>query len=245
MLRGRLTRAALAHRAWRYRLRVDPDGIRWMRSALRPGDIAVDVGAYRGGYTYWMRRGVGESGAVLAYEPQPGPAAYLRRCVRDCAWSNVTVVGCALSSQPGRRTLRLPGDAPSPAGSLVGASLPIGSRGHDVDVETLDRYLAANLLPSGPRLVKCDVEGHELEVFLGARATLEEHRPSILVECEARHAPDRAVEDVFEHLLALGYRGSFFWRGVRTDVGRFETELHQVEGRRPYVNNFIFEPSES
>jgi hypothetical protein len=67
----------------------------------------------------------------------------------------------------------------------------------------------------------------------------------ILVECEARHAPDRAVEDVFEHLLALGYRGSFFWRGVRTDVGRFETELHQVEGRRPYVNNFIFEPSES
>lgn len=243
MLAKLLRRAELAHRARRYRRRVDPDEIRWMTAALRPGDLAIDVGAHKGGYLYAMRRAVGRSGAVIAFEPQPEPASYLRQCVLDFEWSNVTVVERALSSGPGARTLWRPADGPSPAASLGGASLPPGPRGCEVQVDTLDRALAS-LRPARPvRLLKCDVEGHELEVFLGAAETLAEHRPLILVECEARHAPERPVGDVFAHLRALGYEGAFFWRGARHDVSDFELGRHQIEGRRPYVNSFVFEPS--
>jgi FkbM family methyltransferase len=243
MLARTLRRAELAHRARRYRRRVDPDEVRWMRAQLRPGDLAIDVGAHKGGYTYLMRRAVGDTGGVVAFEPQPELAAYLRQCVADFEWSNVRIIERGLSSTPGRRTLWRPADAPSPAASLGGASLPTGPRGCEVDVDTLDRVLAALGVEGPVRLLKCDVEGHELEVFLGARDTLAEHRPRVLVECEARHAPGRRVEDVFGHLEGFGYRGSFFWRGERLEVARFDVASHQVEGRLPYANNFIFEPT--
>jgi FkbM family methyltransferase len=191
-----------------------------------------------------MRRAVGASGAVIAFEPQPELASYLRQCVRDLSWENVEVVEKALSSGPGRRVLWRPTDVPSPAASLGAASLPPDPHGREVEVETLDRALEALEARRPVRLVKCDVEGHELEVFLGARDVLFKDRPRILVECEARHAPARRVEDVFAHLEVLGYRGSFFWRGERLDVARFDARLHQVEGRRPYANNFVFEPAE-
>src|SRR5207237_1111420 len=66
-------------RAWRYRLRLDPAEISFVRAHLRPGQHAVDIGAHKGGYLYWMRRAVGSSGRTFAFEVQPELAAYLRR----------------------------------------------------------------------------------------------------------------------------------------------------------------------
>lgn len=238
---GLLARSLLAHRGWRYRTRVDPDEIRWMRSALREGDSAVDVGAYKGGYTYWMRREVGDAGEVLAIEPQPGLARYLRRCALDFGWDNVHVAEVAASSRRGTATLRLPAGEPSPAASLVGASLRGDTLGYEVGTDTLDSLLAEHHLDeSDVRLIKCDVEGHELDVFRGAVDTLARHRPYLLFECEARHLEGHTMQDVFEHLARLGYRGAFFWHGSLVDVDDFDADVHQVEGRRPYANNFVF-----
>jgi len=238
---GWLTRLGLRHRAWRYRLRVDPDGIRWMLARLSDGDTAVDAGAYKGAYTYWMRRAVGESGVVLAFEPQPEAAYYLRSCVEAFGWANVLVLESAVSSAAGQRLLLRPGRALSPAASLEGASLPPDPSGTVVSADTIDRCLARHAADRGVRFIKCDVEGHELEVFRGAESALREHHPAILVECEVRHMRGHDVSDVFGHLAALGYRGSFFWNGRAEDVSRFDPRVHQVEGRRPYVNNFAFE----
>jgi FkbM family methyltransferase len=211
-----------------------------MMGVLRPGDIVVDVGAYKGGYTYWMRRAVGGSGSVFAFEPQPGLAAYLRQCVRDFGWRNVHVEEIALSSGRGERALFVPDDGPSPGASLVGASLPEGSAGYPVHTETLDAYLDARDLEAPVRLIKCDVEGHELDVFRGATRLLERDRPPILFECEARHLTDRSMADVFGYLESFGYRGLFFWKGEQLAVSAFDVARHQVEGRRPYSNNFLF-----
>lgn len=217
-----------------------------MRDALRPGDAAVDAGAYKGGYTYWMRRAVGAGGAVFAFEPQPGAAAMLRRYVSAFRWTNVTVSEGALSSSVGTCTLLTPGDrGVSPAASLVGASLPPGARTLTVDVDPLDTWLERRSPGSRVALLKVDVEGHELEVFRGARRVLTEHRPHILVECEVRHLRDSSMGDVFGYLGGLGYRGAFFEGGDLVDVARFDADVHQVAGRRPYVNNFAFVPVEA
>jgi len=213
-----------------------------MLGVLSPGDVAIDVGAFKGGYTYWMRRAVGAEGAVVAFEPQPLAAAMLRRYASAFRWSNVTIEECALSSASGTLALLVPGEGVTPAASLVGASLPPGPGRYDVTVDTLDRYLAAHPVPAPIRLMKVDVEGHELEVFRGAQRTLSEQRPAILFECEARHLWGVTMHQVFGHLRGLGYHGSFFDGGDLVDVARFDADARQVEGRRPYVNNFVFVP---
>jgi FkbM family methyltransferase len=187
-----------------------------------------------------MRRTVGVSGRVVAFEPQAEAASLLRSYVSAFGWSNVEVVQAALSSAPGTRALMRPVvSGPTPAASLVGASLPPSPRRIDVPVDTLDRILASR---SDTRVafIKCDVEGHELDVFRGAEATLREHHPAILVECEARHLEGHSMTDVFGYLSGMGYRGFFFWKGDQVDVERFDVRVHQVEGARPYVNNFAF-----
>ena len=102
------TRLRYLYRAYRYRFRVDPAEVRFVRESLRAGDVAVDVGCHKGAYTYWMRRQVGPSGAVYAFEPQPTQVAYLRQAFSAMAYSNVVLVPEALSDRDGRRPLIVP-----------------------------------------------------------------------------------------------------------------------------------------
>jgi FkbM family methyltransferase len=191
-----------------------------------------------------MRATVGSEGMVYAFEPQPVLAEYLRQAVRAFSWTNVHVEGTALSSNRGAATLHAPGRGPTPSATVVRppSEGPVDS--YPVGVDTLDGFLAENAPSTPVRLIKCDVEGHELDVFRGAEQTLARHRPVLLFECEARHDPTRLVNDVFGHLQDRGYSGSFFWKGEHRPLEEFEVSLHQVVDRSPYANNFIFEPEE-
>jgi hypothetical protein len=132
---------------------------------------------------------------------------------------------------------------PSQGASLSETRADRSARSYQVRIESLDDFLAEYRLNRRVALIKCDVEGHELDVFRGAERTLANDRPHLLFECEARHRPNRLVDDVFAHLERLGYRGSFFWASGRRDISDFDVAEHQVEGCRPYANNFLFEPA--
>jgi FkbM family methyltransferase len=257
------TKLRYLYRAYRYRFRVDRAELRFVRKSLRPGHVAVDIGCHKGAYSYWMRRQVGPSGAVFAFEPQPCQVAYLRKAFASLPFDNVVLVPMALSDSVGRATLQIPeGQGQTHAASLEGGA---GSRQQgasnsrfgsllqapysllEVDTTTLDTFFADQ--PRGPDFLKIDVEGHELAVLRGGRNTIEKHRPTLLIECEARHRADGDVRPVFDLLTSLGYVGSFFHRGRRRPLGEFDPAEHQRldsnSDRLPrgYVNNFAFVPS--
>jgi FkbM family methyltransferase len=229
-------------RGWRYRLKVEPAEIRYVIESLRPGDCAVDIGAHRGGYLYWMQKRVKPGGRVLAFEPQPALAAYLRRMKERLGLSQVTVEERALSDLEGEAVLHVP-----PGGPACGATLEEGLvRGAEearvVPVTTLDAYLRR--APAlRPRLVKCDAEGHELRIFRGAEETLRDARPRLVFECEARHHPRDSIGAVFDWLTERGYCGHYFKAGTAHPVAEFTPAL-QSDPRHGYVNNFIFHPRE-
>ena len=245
-------KARFLYRAFNARFRGERGEIRALLDRLAPGDAAVDVGANKGAYLYWMRRAVGPGGSVIAFEPQPGLARYLENMRARMAWDNVSIRDCALSDSSGRRVLHVPGWENSPGASLE-ALEPAGVAGNaerdrEVAVDTLDRQLEDAERPR-IALVKVDVEGHELAVFRGAERTLSSSRPALLFECEARHLSGRSPHEVFAFLKGLGYRGAFFSpRGLRP-IGEFDPSVHQR--RRPgrfweapgYCNNFLFEAS--
>ena len=122
----------------------------------------------------------------------------------------------------------------------VDAPAQQGFRSFAVDVTTLDAYFSADEARR-IRLLKCDAEGHELEVFKGARRLLADAGPCLLFECERRHRRSGSVEEVFNFLQGLGYRGWFVDRQGCRDIEAFDPEVHQARsGEAGYVNNFLF-----
>lgn len=245
------------YRAYRYRLRVDSAELRFVCSYLQPGQVAVDIGCHKGAYTYWMRRRVGPSGAVFAFEPQPRQVAYLRAAFNAMQYDNVSLIPMAVSNACGKLPLHLPqGAGQTHAASLVGppdrnrnrinAATSLASPGDTllVDVTTLDTFFATQ--ERAPNFLKIDVEGHELAVLEGARHTLDSRRPALLVECEARHHSDGDLRPVFELLHSHGYSGSFFFNGRRQPLADFNPAKHQrlepgtISPPRGYANNFAF-----
>lgn len=237
-------KARFLYRAMKARFRDQGAEIRAVLRELSAGDVAIDVGANKGAYTYWMRRAVGAGGSVFAFEPQPGLARYLESVRARMRWKNVVVREFALSDSAGPRSLHVPGWENSPGASLeeAAAAAP-GARIREVAADTLDHQLEG----AGPvAFVKVDVEGHELAVFRGAVRTLEGSRPTLLFECEARHLGGRSPREVFRFLEGFGYRGAFFSPEGLRPVDEFDPAVHQRHGpgrfweAAGYCNNFLF-----
>ncbi len=225
-------------RAFKYWWRRDPGEIRYVISKLRKGDIAIDVGGYKGGYTYWMRRSVGAQGRVITFEPQPALAERLKTVVSAFNWQNVKIEQMALSSEPGELVLSLPKGRPVSLATLEPREGEFDQ--YLVPVQTIDAYLADNKI-TGLRLLKLDAEGHELEIFRGASETLGRDRPFLIFECEEKHKPG-LTSGCFEFLKGMGYKGYFFWDRKLRPVEEFTVEVNQAPGQKHGGANFVFEP---
>lgn len=235
------------HRAWKARRRNERAEIAALLRLARLGSVALDIGAHKGSYLFWLRRAVGPAGKVIAFEPQPPLAAYLQDVTRTLRWRNVEVRHQGISDQPGELTLHVPGTAGaiSPGASFEDSVTDHGpSHSVRVKVTSLDSEFPAG--STGPSFIKCDVEGHELAVFHGGATLLATQGPALLFECEARHLGGRPVTDVFAVLAELGYAGEFFAPDGLRPVSDFRPDIHQSEAgerfwdRPGYCNNFLF-----
>jgi len=209
------------------------------------GRNAVDVGANRGMYTYWMGK---RALRVDAFEPQPGFARY----IRSAHLPNVHVHETALSDHAGVAKLLIPEDDglariaswDRTDAVYAAAEAQLGARRElEVQTRTLDSFKLANV-----GFLKIDVEGHELAVLGGAHETITESRPVVFVESEARHAPGAPANVIALILDRYGYSRAAFVRGWElVEIDRFDVDRDQVallpDFMNPgYVSNFVFWP---
>lgn len=237
-------RARFVYRAHKARWRDQRAAIAELTRTLRPGDVALDVGAHKGSFTYWLARAAAP-GKVLALEPQAELARYLRRACAASRLDNVDVRTCAASRRSGRAVLAVPGDGPAHGASLEPAVELRGTvRRVSVDTVALDDVLPE--LDGRVAAMKIDVEGHELDVLRGAERLVREHGPVLVVEIEARHLTRHSVVDVIGAIHACGYRGHFLRGNALVPVEHFEALRDQrAEGARfwdapEYCANFVF-----
>ncbi len=227
-------------------------------NALQAGsiDVAVDVGAAMGSYSWILNR---VSREVYAFEPGPLYNRYLSRVVFG---TNINVIRAAVGSVCGRVRLYTPG---SDANALHSATLsrgnPVlsltGARVDEADQITLDTFLRERLAPGRTvDVLKVDVEGYELEVFKGSVEMLSTHHPLIICEIEARHNPNYA--ETFGVLRTLGYSCYIFrartfesFLGERIEDLQLEDDLRVRTGgnydpdSNTYINNFVFQHPQS
>ena len=176
---------------------TDPTISRLCRMLLRPGHVALDIGAHVGIITLLMARLVGQTGRVYAFEPNPAVHALLVASLERNEITNVDVHRVALGAGEGILPLVVPG------GHIGNASLlhrEDDGEAVQVRVRRLTDVLEDVELTSF-RLVKLDVEGYEREVLAGASRLFESAPPdAILCECWDLESPDgRAlVQDLRE-----------------------------------------------
>jgi len=153
-------------------------------SILRPGDIAIDVGANVGWFTVLSAALVGPEGKVFSFEPAKENQDVIEEHIKMNSLTNVELVKSAVSDKEGTQDFYLN---------------PYGNGGHSfynmqagredlkqpevvqVNKVTLDKYLE-NTDWSKIRLMKIDTEGHDVRVLAGARNLLEYHVPYIFSE---------------------------------------------------------------
>lgn len=224
----------MLHRAWRYRFRTERDEIGFLLKQDLAGKLAVDIGANRGIYSFWMHKKVGPTGRVVGFEPQPEMIEALNRLRNSFKLSNFTIVNAGLSTEPGELQLVRKPD------HWGGASFEREPTGDEesmiVPVTTLDLHAAEHFdRPVG--FIKCDVEGHEPMVFRGAERVLREDRPTLLFECHEKQVSDG---EFFGYLEGLGYSGSFFFDGGLLPIDRLGELRPRID--KPYLN-YVFRPS--
>jgi FkbM family methyltransferase len=224
--------------------------IAWACAQLKEGDLAIDVGAHRGAYTWWFRQNVGPTGRVVAFEPQAKLAASIGTTLSKLGCDNVEIVPSGVSVKSGVHTLRVPHNTKGYSSGATFEEKAIGGRVDErsTEVVSLDEFFAGS--SHRVALLKVDVEGHELEALRGAEQLLRKFHPAILLEAEARHRSEGAVQTVFDYLLGLGYRGEYFCGRDMCPLSDFDPARDQnSEGARfwespSYCNNFAFVYSE-
>ncbi len=164
------------------------------RQILQPGDVALDVGANLGAHTLPMAQLVGPTGAVHAFEPQRILVQILCANVALNELANVRALPFALGRAPGGT--KVPALDYRGANNFGGISLG-GAHGEDVPVITLDQLGLARI-----KLIKVDVEGMEIDVLAGGKATLARCRPILYVENDRAEKAQALVTQLQED----GYR---------------------------------------
>lgn len=139
------------------------------QAVLRPGDLAIDVGAHIGFHSAAMAQVVGREGRVYSVEPNPALQARLRRMSERNPLRNLEVLPLAISDHSGEAVFHVSRD---PGLSSLLSSWSPATRVEQVPVKTTTLDDIVEALPGRVRLIKIDVEGHEEAVFRGLQRTL-------------------------------------------------------------------------
>ncbi len=162
--------------------RIEPSGLDYVRTTLRPGDTFIDIGANVGLFTLTAARAVGPGGRVYAFEPSSRERAYLERNIRQNGFDNVVVAPCALADAPGELDILIASDGGLNSFARNKHPEQQVERMERVSVVTLDDFVKRNAI-GDIRLIKIDVEGAEHLVIAGASETLG-RRPAPELLCE-------------------------------------------------------------
>ena len=237
--------------------------------AASPGPLVIfDVGANVGDWTLALldraaAMGLADRLEVHAFEPVRSTVATLRRRIGAHALGGVVrIVPEALSSAAGVMRIFVAGENEG-TNSLHADPMRPGLPEVEVPARTLDQY-AESLGLQRIHYLKCDAEGHDLEVLRGARRWFE---AGSIAACQLEYNlrwiyARRNLRDAFEFAGELPYRvGTVTPRGIETysawhpELERFfdgnYVLLHRELARWPGIeagdfdryNTFHIEPS--
>ena len=193
---------------------------------------SLDVGAYKGVYTYFISK---YSKKVFAFEPNPKSYKILKKTVNK----NVQVLPYALSDKSSFDFLKIPRGKKgysNQGGSIRNVKLDKNFGKLKVETKKIDDLKLKNI-----GFIKIDAEGVELKVLKGAKKLIKKYKPTLLIEIEERYISE-PIEKSLNKILNLGYRGFALIGKTITPLKFFDGDKnHRIDyGPDFHANAFIF-----
>ncbi len=213
----------------------DEDEIKLVKDFIKPGTDSIDVGVYRGVYSYEMSK---YSKNVHSFEPNPIIFKYINKNLKKFI-KNIVLYNYALSNENKSINLKVPIRDSNYSKENYEEYYQMGRATiHDKNIfqdyesfeissKRIDEFNFDNKIS----FIKIDVEGHEIEVIEGAKKTIEENKPTLLVEIEEKHSKKK-VSDSIKYINSLGYNSFYYDKSNLRNT----SDLDNLN----LFNNFIF-----
>jgi FkbM family methyltransferase len=179
-----------------------------LRELIKNGDIVFDVGGHHGLMAIISAISTGKNGKVITFEPNPYARQYLEKHVELNNVQNVIIEDIALSDKDGMAEFYIQ------KGEVTWNSTIIREFANCVNYHelmmvrtvTLDDYVAQSKFV--PNVIKIDVEGSEFLILNGAKKTLCEYRPVLIMEFNplSANAAGYTISDYVELLRKESYK---------------------------------------
>ena len=182
-----------------------------LRRFLRPGDVAIDIGAHAGDTTIPMALAVGPTGVVLALEPNPYVFPVLQRNAGlNLAKATIMPLMFAAMRVDGRYEFQYGEEGYCNGGYHEGMSKWLHGSAFKVEVEgrNVQDFLTQQHPGLIPRLrfIKIDSEGFDLAILETLEELIRRQRPFLQVEMFSlrKSTPSYRLK-LYDRLAGLGY----------------------------------------
>jgi len=184
--------------------------IKYLKTFVKAGDTVVDIGSNIGLYTKALSQLVGKDGTVFSFEPVLRTYDILSFVIRKSKLQNVKKYCLALSDTQTKAFMNVPKDDKGfknyYRAQIINSNPCISDSTINVNTSTLDIVLEKEGCIDKVTFVKCDVEGHELNVLEGAKKLIAEFDPVWLIETDGDPNSDLSnASKVFSFFKTLGY----------------------------------------
>lgn len=222
---------------------VEPELV-WIKDYLPKNAVILDIGANVGTFLYQLESKLDHE-HIYAFEPNKKLYLRLKRL-----FPGIRVLPLALSDENTTAEFKIPvinGKTIASRGTLNTTYKEKGeerSYTETVKVIKLDDWAA---IEHFKRLdfIKIDVEGNEIKTLLGAKATIKQLLPTLMVEMEQRHHQTPIWESISE-VKSWGYEAKYLNRSSFTLETLTESIISQntndEKNKTQYINNIIFIP---
>lgn len=206
---------------------IRQDVVDALREFLRPGDVAIDIGAHSGDSVIPTALAVGPTGAVLAFEPNRFVFPVLEaNAALNPAKTRIVPLPYAVTPQDGPMTFEYSDAGFCNGGFHEGISRWKHAHAFKLDVEgvALEPFLAKRHpdLVDRIRYVKVDSEGYDRSIIESMRGLILRTRPFIQSEFFKRLTLEQRVAQL-RTLTSLGYEV----RRVVSESNRHGEVIHE------------------
>jgi FkbM family methyltransferase len=189
--------------------KIEQDHISALRKFLKPGDVAIDIGAHCGDTTVPMALAVGKEGYVFAFEPNPYVFDTLDANSKlNQEKSNIEAIQYAASDKPQEMVFEYSDPDFVNGGRHEGISRWKHGHAFELRVQSVNvtDYLNENFPDTLNKLkfIKVDTEGYDLYVLKSMIGLLEEQLPFLRIEI-FKHTSQEYRDELYDLLKGLNY----------------------------------------